>query len=1085
MPNSKIPHVNLTDTLNLQRTRFNQLVDSVGDLGLLITDETSTIVGALNSVDSNVGTRLNLTTNNKTDVVTAINEHDAELGTITSGAMGTTASTVSTAIAELDGRLDSINTNELITPRVYAQDSAATNYFNGKVQMQSNLDVQGNVQIDGTLTVDGVVNFKAGSNGSVTLGDANTDNVVFNADVNSAIIPNVDNAYDLGTASQEWRHAYIDGTANIDNVAADSATIGTLKVSDLTNNRVLVAGVSGEVEDDTNLTFDGTTLSVGSTSINRLAVGINTTGLKADSATITGDLDVQGITTLDEATVDGTLTTTGTATFNSNVVIENDLRVQDSATITGNLRVVGNITSDSRAFFIQADSAGTDQVNFGETIRVRGGEGIDVNRDNSNGWHVVAEKATSSNLGVASFSTDNFTVTDGAVIIKDGGVANAELANSVFYFADSNSSTLIALGSTVTFRGAANEIEVNHVGSTFYFGLPTDVDIDGSLTIGGNFSVGEDLVVLGTLKSAGQYTELLSETLPGATPTLNAGLTINRGNQDSAELIWDEAADYWTIGTLGALNRIVYDNGPADLTQVDMDSARVSGNMSIGGSLVLSGNLTVSGTTTTVDTETINLADNIINLNSNATGLPTQNSGIEIERGVYDNVQLVWNETSNYFTVATDSANTQSRIFTYSNTTTDLTEGSNQYFTTARARSAINAGGNGINYSSATGQITHKDTSAQASVNGTGRTYIQDVGLDSFGHVVSLATATETVVDTNTNQLTVWYIEDADGTEKTVNHNKELKILGDTSHITTNFGAGVGTDVSPYDLTISHATAVGNSTSGTQTLNYGSSFTVNTGLLVDNAGHVDSSRTTTFTLPASIDTTYTAGTGLGLVGTQFQHADTSTQASVNGTGRTYIQDITLDGFGHITGIATATETVVDTNTTYLYDAVASATGAILRLDPSTGANMDVLLKEGSGISINRDSANQITIANTGVGTTYDLLAATTTGGAILRLDPSVGTNDDITLTSSNSSLVVSYVNANQISINHADTSTQASVNGSGRTYIQDITLDTYGHITGLATATETVTVVTNASFSVLNSAGTTLKTVHGWSTAQT
>lgn len=45
-----------------------------------------------------------------------------------------------------------------------------------------------------------------------------------------------------------------------------------------------------------------------------------------------------------------------------------------------------------------------------------------------------------------------------------------------------------------------------------------------------------------------------------------------------------------------------------------------------------------------------------------------------------------------------------------------------------------------------------------------------------------------------------------------------------------------------------------------------------------------------------------------------------------------------------------------------------------------------------------------------------------------------------------------------VTISHADTSSQASVNGSGRTYIQDITLDTYGHVTGLATATETVTV---------------------------
>ena len=64
---------------------------------------------------------------------------------------------------------------------------------------------------------------------------------------------------------------------------------------------------------------------------------------------------------------------------------------------------------------------------------------------------------------------------------------------------------------------------------------------------------------------------------------------------------------------------------------------------------------------------------------------------------------------------------------------------------------------------------------------------------------------------------------------------------------------------------------------------------------------------------ADTNTTYTAGAGLSLTGTVFSHADTSAQASVNNSGRTYIQDITLDTYGHITGIVSATETVVNTD----------------------------------------------------------------------------------------------------------------------------------------------------------------------------
>jgi hypothetical protein len=43
--------------------------------------------------------------------------------------------------------------------------------------------------------------------------------------------------------------------------------------------------------------------------------------------------------------------------------------------------------------------------------------------------------------------------------------------------------------------------------------------------------------------------------------------------------------------------------------------------------------------------------------------------------------------------------------------------------------------------------------------------------------------------------------------------------------------------------------------------------------------------------------------------------------------------------------------------------------------------------------------------------------------------------------------------ATSITLNHQDVSSQGSVNGSGNTFIQDVTLDGYGHVTGLGTAT--------------------------------
>ena len=57
----------------------------------------------------------------------------------------------------------------------------------------------GNVSVGGNLTVTGTTTFNGGT---LTLGDAADDNVVFGADVNSNIIPNTDSAYDLGSSNQ-------------------------------------------------------------------------------------------------------------------------------------------------------------------------------------------------------------------------------------------------------------------------------------------------------------------------------------------------------------------------------------------------------------------------------------------------------------------------------------------------------------------------------------------------------------------------------------------------------------------------------------------------------------------------------------------------------------------------------------------------------------------------------------------------------------------------------------------------------------------------------------------------------------------
>jgi hypothetical protein len=102
-------------------------------------------------------------------------------------------------------------------------------------------------------------------------------------------------------------------------------------------------------------------------------------------------------------------------------------------------------------------------------------------------------------------------------------------------------------------------------------------------------------------------------------------------------------------------NHVVYD-------QLAL-KANLAGNTSQAFStanLVVMGNLTVSGSTTTVNTEEINLADNVIVFNSNllANEAPTQDSGITVNRGNTTDQSFYWDETNHAWAIGhTESGN--------------------------------------------------------------------------------------------------------------------------------------------------------------------------------------------------------------------------------------------------------------------------------------------------------------------------------------------------------------------------------------------------------------------------------------------
>lgn len=104
-------------------------------------------------------------------------------------------------------------------------------------------------------------------------------------------------------------------------------------------------------------------------------------------------------------------------------------------------------------------------------------------------------------------------------------------------------------------------------------------------------------------------------------------------------------------------------SGEIDTLSGNLTIDSAGGTVTVDDNLVVSGNLTVNGTTTTVNTATLNVSDNIVVLNNDVTGSPTENAGIEIERGTSTNVLIRWNETNDNWEL-TNNGSTYSPIAT-------------------------------------------------------------------------------------------------------------------------------------------------------------------------------------------------------------------------------------------------------------------------------------------------------------------------------------------------------------------------------------------------------------------------------------
>ena len=476
-----------------------------------------------------------------------------------------------------------------------------------------------NATIGGNLTVTG----NATINGNLTFGYDATDTVSFGADIYSHFIPDDDDTYDLGSSTQEWRNLFLDGTANIDSLVADTADIngGTIDAT-------VIGGSTAAAGSFTTIAASGATGIDGDFDINTNKF---TVASASGNTAIAGTLAVTGATTMT-----GALTANGGVTGN----------------LTGN--VTGNVTGDLTGNVTSSGTSSLTTVNVSGVLTANG------------------------NTVLGNAATDTVTV-------------NADIASNLIPSADS----------TYTIGDSSNYWSHGYIDA---------ITTTGNVAIGGNATVTGNLTVQGTTTTVNSTTVDVADlnitvaSGAGSSSAANTGgLTVGGAN---ATFTYTSSDDRWNMNKELNVGR-VHGAVTGDIT------GNVTGNVTGN----LTGNVTgnVTGTVSSIanhDTDSLSEgSSNLYHTTARARGSVSAGTGIS------------YNSSTGVISNSLTSANNS----TITISAGDALTGGGTFTTNASGNSTIT--------------VNHEDTSSQASVNNSGTNFIQDITLDSYGHVTGITSA--------------------------------------------------------------------------------------------------------------------------------------------------------------------------------------------------------------------------------------------------------------------------------------------------------------------------------------------------------
>ena len=365
--------------------------------------------------------------------------------------------------------------------------------------------------------------------------------------------------------------------------------------------------------------------------------------------------------------------------------------------------------------------------------------------------------------------------------------------------------------------------------------------------------------------------------------------------------------------------------------------------------------------------------------------------------------------------------------------------------------------------------ISHADTSSQSSVTAATRTYVTAVTLDTYGHVTGLSTGTETV--TNTDTLVTQTATDSTNANyellfsATADNTTRTETARKTSNLIFNPSTGLLTTKNislTGDLTLTGDAYLNNQT-------YAEDITTNTLLVNGNANFVaiptaptatEGTNNTQLATTAFVYNAFRANDAMIFKGVVHSNSDLP---ATHYQGWTYKIGTAGTYAGQTCEIGDTIYCVTDgtaANNAHWVVIQNNVDGAVYRgSNAFTDAN--IIIADSTAGKVKSSGKTITTTAPAAAGTDSTIPTSKAVWSAITGASgygktgtvTSVGISNGGGLSVSGSPITASGT----ITISHADTSSQDSITATSRTYITGVTLDTYGHVTGLTTGTESVT----------------------------